>query len=189
MLALRRVYLNPGAGNRRTGISSSPWASQEGQDFLSNNVVADIDFATLHIWADNWLGYADFSTCILCDDNFDYTYGACACTIRREAHSPRRAQNRVDDTCPRSCCLDTSLIGRTGRHLSAVVLEGVSLARHSGTQDLGLAHFISVTARLASFSLQASPRSSAGLSSLLTSEEPLKLGHLEADVITHLIFF
>ncbi|KAK9811999.1 hypothetical protein WJX73_007485 [Symbiochloris irregularis] len=70
-----RVYLNPGAGQRRTGISSSPWASQEGQDFLSNNVVPDVDFATVHIWMDNWLGYADFSTCILCDPNFDYTYG------------------------------------------------------------------------------------------------------------------
>ena len=69
------MYLNPGAGQRRTGISSSPWASQEGQDFLTNNVVPDIDFATTHIWMDNWMGYADYSTCILCDDNFDYTHG------------------------------------------------------------------------------------------------------------------
>lgn len=71
-----RVYLNPGAGERRTGIASSPWASQEGQDFLTNNVVPDVDFATVHIWMDNWMGYADYSTCILCNNNFDYTYGA-----------------------------------------------------------------------------------------------------------------
>lgn len=72
-----RVYLNPGAGERRIGIASSPWAAQEGQDFLANNVVPDIDFATTHIWMDNWMGYGDFSTCIPCDLNFDYSHGAC----------------------------------------------------------------------------------------------------------------
>ena len=72
-----RVYLNPGAGERRLGIASSPWAAQEGQDFLANNVVPDIDFATTHIWMDNWMGYGDFSTCIPCDLNFDYSHGAC----------------------------------------------------------------------------------------------------------------
>ena len=76
-----RVYLNPGAGERRLGIASSPWAAQEGQDFLANNVVPDIDFATTHIWMDNWMGYGDFSTCIPCDLNFDYSHGACpACS-------------------------------------------------------------------------------------------------------------
>lgn len=75
MVPACRVYLNPAAGERRTGISSSPWAAQEGQDFLTNNVVPSIDFATVHIWMDNWLGYGDFSTCILCDNQFDYTHG------------------------------------------------------------------------------------------------------------------
>ena len=32
-----RVWLNPGAGKRRTGIGSSPWALQEGQDFHANH--------------------------------------------------------------------------------------------------------------------------------------------------------
>jgi len=53
-----RVFLNPGAGKRRTGIASSPWASQEGQDFLANHVVPSIDLVTTHIWADNWMGCA-----------------------------------------------------------------------------------------------------------------------------------
>ncbi len=53
---LCRVFLNPGAGKRRTGIQSSPWAAQEGQDFLANHVVPSIDLVTTHIWADNWMG-------------------------------------------------------------------------------------------------------------------------------------
>ena len=44
------VYLNPGAGKRRTGIASSPWALQEGQDFRANHRTADIDFMTVHAW-------------------------------------------------------------------------------------------------------------------------------------------
>ena len=32
-----RVFLNPGAGKRRTGIASSPWALMEGQDYLANH--------------------------------------------------------------------------------------------------------------------------------------------------------
>ena len=48
--------MNPGAGKRRTGISSSPWAAQEGQDFLANHVVPSIDLITTHIWSDNWMG-------------------------------------------------------------------------------------------------------------------------------------
>ena len=55
-LLLCRVFLNPGAGKRRTGIQSSPWAAQEGQDFLANHVVPSIDLVTTHIWADNWMG-------------------------------------------------------------------------------------------------------------------------------------
>lgn len=54
---LCRVFLNPGAGKRRTGIQSSPWAAQEGQDFLANHVVPSIDLVTTHIWADNWMGW------------------------------------------------------------------------------------------------------------------------------------
>ena len=52
------MFLNPGAGKRRTGIASSPWAAQEGQDFLANHVVPSIDLVTTHIWADNWMGCA-----------------------------------------------------------------------------------------------------------------------------------
>ena len=69
-----RVFLNPGAGKRRTGIASSPWAAQEGQDFLANHVVPSIDLVTTHIWADNWMGYADFAGSTI-DDGFDYTHG------------------------------------------------------------------------------------------------------------------
>ena len=50
-----RVYLNPGAGKRRTGIASSPWALQEGQDYLANHRSADISYGTIHVWPDNWL--------------------------------------------------------------------------------------------------------------------------------------
>jgi len=56
-----RVHLNPGAGKRRTGIASSPWALEEGQDFVGNHDSPDIDFATLHAWPDNWMGFADYS--------------------------------------------------------------------------------------------------------------------------------
>lgn len=56
-----RVHLNPGAGKRRTGIASSPWALQEGQDFMANHRGDSIDFSTVHAWPDNWLGFADFS--------------------------------------------------------------------------------------------------------------------------------
>ena len=56
-----RVHLNPGAGKRRTGIASSPWALMEGQDFLANHRSPYIDFATVHAWPDNWVGFADFS--------------------------------------------------------------------------------------------------------------------------------
>ena len=51
-----RAFMNPGAGKRRTGISSSPWAAQEGQDFLANHVVPSVDLITTHIWSDNWMG-------------------------------------------------------------------------------------------------------------------------------------
>ena len=51
-----RAFMNPGAGKRRTGISSSPWAAQEGQDFLANHVVPSVDLITTHVWSDNWMG-------------------------------------------------------------------------------------------------------------------------------------
>ncbi|CAL8463261.1 g2795 [Coccomyxa elongata] len=69
-----RAFLNPGAGKRREGISSSPWAAQEGQDFLANHIVPSIDLITTHIWSDNWMGYADYAGDVI-DDNFDYTHG------------------------------------------------------------------------------------------------------------------
>jgi mannan endo-1,4-beta-mannosidase len=69
-----RVYLNPGAGKRRTGIASSPWALQEGQDMLENHRSRDISFATTHVWPDNWLGFADFSP-VNSNQAFDYANG------------------------------------------------------------------------------------------------------------------
>lgn len=36
--------------------------SQEGQDFLANHRNPYIDFATVHAWPDNWVGFADYST-------------------------------------------------------------------------------------------------------------------------------
>lgn len=70
-----RVYFNPGAGKRRTGIASSPWALQEGQDFVANHKPESIDFATTHIWPDNWLGFADYSL-VFSNEAFDYTFGS-----------------------------------------------------------------------------------------------------------------
>eukprot|EP01024_Parvocaulis_polyphysoides_P072986 TRINITY_DN9339_c1_g3_i5.p2 TRINITY_DN9339_c1_g3~~TRINITY_DN9339_c1_g3_i5.p2 ORF type:complete len:297 (+),score=45.56 TRINITY_DN9339_c1_g3_i5:170-1060(+) len=70
-----RVHINPGAGTRRTGIGSSPWALQEGQDFINNHRPDSIDFATVHIWSDNWMGYADYCGFIFQNKRFDYTYG------------------------------------------------------------------------------------------------------------------
>lgn len=69
-----RVHLNPGSGSRRTGIASSPWALMEGQDFVANHKVEHIDFATTHVWPDNWLGFADYSPW-MSNKAFDYTYG------------------------------------------------------------------------------------------------------------------
>ncbi|GMH38711.1 hypothetical protein BSKO_06595 [Bryopsis sp. KO-2023] len=68
-----RVWLNPGAGIRRTGIGSSPWALQEGQDFLANHQSENIDFATVHAWPDNWISFADYSPWHS-NENFDYKY-------------------------------------------------------------------------------------------------------------------
>jgi mannan endo-1,4-beta-mannosidase len=70
-----RVYLNPGAGKRRTGIASSPWALMEGQDFNANHAGPHIDFSTLHAWPDNWLGFADHSP-VNSNQAFDYTFGS-----------------------------------------------------------------------------------------------------------------
>ncbi len=70
-----RVHLNPGSGDRRTGIASSPWALMEGQDFVANHAVREIDFATTHVWPDNWLGFADYSPW-MANEAFDYTKGS-----------------------------------------------------------------------------------------------------------------
>eukprot|EP01025_Chloroclados_australasicus_P023458 TRINITY_DN2376_c0_g1_i8.p1 TRINITY_DN2376_c0_g1~~TRINITY_DN2376_c0_g1_i8.p1 ORF type:complete len:1394 (-),score=237.96 TRINITY_DN2376_c0_g1_i8:1244-5095(-) len=70
-----RVHANPGAGSRRTGIGSSPWALQEGQDFIANHRSDAIDFATVHIWMDNWMGYADYCGFLNQNKRFDYTFG------------------------------------------------------------------------------------------------------------------
>ena len=31
-----------------------PWAAETGQDFVANNAVEGIDFATVHAWPQNW---------------------------------------------------------------------------------------------------------------------------------------
>lgn len=41
--------------NNPGGPQGMDWASKAGQDFISQHVISVIDFATLHIWPDNWL--------------------------------------------------------------------------------------------------------------------------------------
>eukprot|EP01024_Parvocaulis_polyphysoides_P060022 TRINITY_DN6512_c1_g1_i1.p2 TRINITY_DN6512_c1_g1~~TRINITY_DN6512_c1_g1_i1.p2 ORF type:complete len:298 (-),score=37.56 TRINITY_DN6512_c1_g1_i1:472-1365(-) len=76
-----RVHINPGAGARRSGLGSSPWALQEGQDFINNHRSDSIDFATVHIWMDNWMGHADYCGFINQNKRFDYTHG---CDVWKE---------------------------------------------------------------------------------------------------------
>ncbi|CAG9467721.1 unnamed protein product [Pedinophyceae sp. YPF-701] len=76
-----RVWLNPGAGKRRVGIGSSPWALQEGQDFMRDGASPHLDAVTIHAWPDNWLGYADFCDVPYVNPSFDYTHG---CDLWRE---------------------------------------------------------------------------------------------------------
>lgn len=35
-------------------VADSTWAAEEGQDFIADHSSADIDFATIHCWPDNW---------------------------------------------------------------------------------------------------------------------------------------
>ncbi|KAK3281273.1 hypothetical protein CYMTET_10927 [Cymbomonas tetramitiformis] len=52
----KRKY-NPGEHN------DNQWASKEGQDFVTNSQTACIDFASIHVWPDNWnLVTAEFQT-------------------------------------------------------------------------------------------------------------------------------
>eukprot|EP01024_Parvocaulis_polyphysoides_P072981 TRINITY_DN9339_c1_g1_i1.p1 TRINITY_DN9339_c1_g1~~TRINITY_DN9339_c1_g1_i1.p1 ORF type:complete len:300 (+),score=33.27 TRINITY_DN9339_c1_g1_i1:170-1069(+) len=76
-----RVHINPGAGTRRTGIGSSPWALAEGQDFINNHRSDSIDFATVHIWADNWMGHADYCGYLYQNKQFDYSH---SCNLWKE---------------------------------------------------------------------------------------------------------
>jgi mannan endo-1,4-beta-mannosidase len=41
-------------GSRWEAANPANWAADMGQDFMANNAVAGIDFATLHVWPDNW---------------------------------------------------------------------------------------------------------------------------------------
>ena len=34
--------------------NSNGWPLQTGQDFLPNHAVAGIDYASIHLWPDNW---------------------------------------------------------------------------------------------------------------------------------------
>ena len=90
-----RVHMNPGSGLRRTGIASSPWALMEGQDFIANHQIPTIDFATTHVWPDNWLGFADYSPW-MSNKAFDYTYGS---DVWREKlnYTGRWIQSHIDD--------------------------------------------------------------------------------------------
>lgn len=38
-----------------SGIDCHRWAGTEGQDFNTNSATPGIDFATIHLWVDNWL--------------------------------------------------------------------------------------------------------------------------------------
>lgn len=37
------------------------WAKYMGQDWVGNHLSPNIDFATIHVWPDNWERYANFS--------------------------------------------------------------------------------------------------------------------------------
>lgn len=41
--------------NNPGGPQGLDWASKAGQDFIAQHVISVIDFATIHIWPDNWL--------------------------------------------------------------------------------------------------------------------------------------
>lgn len=49
-------FWGPGADfkGHNPGEPSSDWASQAGQDFLRDHASPHIDFATVHLWPDNW---------------------------------------------------------------------------------------------------------------------------------------
>jgi hypothetical protein len=46
------------------GLWPSLWAQMEGQDFMENHAVKDIDFATIHVWPDNWWGAATLNPAV-----------------------------------------------------------------------------------------------------------------------------
>jgi hypothetical protein len=47
----------------RCGSWNGVWAMHTGQDFLSNNAPAAIDFASFHLWPDNWVCTGANGTC------------------------------------------------------------------------------------------------------------------------------
>ena len=63
----------------------------------SNHRGAEIDFATLHAWPDNWLGYADFSAPLFVNPSFDYTHGT---EVGRPSPGTRVVQEEVIGTAP-----------------------------------------------------------------------------------------
>eukprot|EP01025_Chloroclados_australasicus_P043908 TRINITY_DN4713_c2_g1_i1.p1 TRINITY_DN4713_c2_g1~~TRINITY_DN4713_c2_g1_i1.p1 ORF type:complete len:423 (-),score=30.40 TRINITY_DN4713_c2_g1_i1:552-1676(-) len=69
-----RTHVNPGQDIWQTGICSSPWAQEQGQDFIRNHETTAIDFVSVHVWADNWYGYADYCGYIDQNKKFNYTY-------------------------------------------------------------------------------------------------------------------
>eukprot|EP01026_Neomeris_dumetosa_P036820 TRINITY_DN2976_c0_g1_i11.p1 TRINITY_DN2976_c0_g1~~TRINITY_DN2976_c0_g1_i11.p1 ORF type:complete len:487 (-),score=43.13 TRINITY_DN2976_c0_g1_i11:309-1628(-) len=43
-----------GVNSQHTVHNPQEWAADMGQDFVSNNLIQNIDFATIHVWPNNW---------------------------------------------------------------------------------------------------------------------------------------
>eukprot|EP01025_Chloroclados_australasicus_P056089 TRINITY_DN6893_c0_g1_i5.p1 TRINITY_DN6893_c0_g1~~TRINITY_DN6893_c0_g1_i5.p1 ORF type:complete len:315 (+),score=14.26 TRINITY_DN6893_c0_g1_i5:200-1144(+) len=41
-------------GSQHVAQNPQDWAAEMGQDFIKNNKIATIDFATIHVWPNNW---------------------------------------------------------------------------------------------------------------------------------------
>lgn len=43
-----------GKGSKMERFNPQAWASQTGQNFSYNNLAKHVDFATIHVWPNNW---------------------------------------------------------------------------------------------------------------------------------------
>eukprot|EP00873_Tetraselmis_striata_P005602 jgi/Tetstr1/425866/TSEL_016241.t1 len=48
------VGVNPGLRPGDSLAEAPTWSESTGQDFIKNTAIPDIDFATLHLWIDDW---------------------------------------------------------------------------------------------------------------------------------------